>query len=133
MFVRLRMSEKEEIVCPYVECARSFNEPIELSVIQADGSSESYRACPHCFSRVSRVKKRVERTGSSSDKLNEGLNETAPGALEKVLKVLKESANDIEKNEQAGCSHFIGYLKTRPENSPIPDECLVCAKILRCM
>lgn len=37
------------------------------------------------------------------------------------------------QNKVAGCPHFVGYLKTRPKDSPIPDECLTCSRILQCM
>jgi hypothetical protein len=37
------------------------------------------------------------------------------------------------KNNVAGCAHYVGYLKTRPKDSPIPDKCLTCSRILQCM
>jgi type IV secretory pathway VirB10-like protein len=32
-----------------------------------------------------------------------------------------------------GCSHKFGYLGTLPKNTPIPDECFGCPKILECL
>lgn len=37
------------------------------------------------------------------------------------------------KKEFAGCVHKFGYLKTVPRNTPIPDECFGCPKILECL
>lgn len=31
------------------------------------------------------------------------------------------------------CVHQFGYLKDMPKNTPIPDECFGCPKVLRCM
>jgi hypothetical protein len=30
------------------------------------------------------------------------------------------------------CQHELGYLKTLPKNTPIPDECLTCNRIVEC-
>ena len=50
-----------------------------------------------------------------------------------LTKALIDTANGIEKNKQARCAHFLGYLKTRPKGSSIPDECLTCATLMKCM
>jgi hypothetical protein len=31
-----------------------------------------------------------------------------------------------------GCAHHFGYLRTLPRNTPIPDECFGCTKIMEC-
>lgn len=40
----------------------------------------------------------------------------------------KPSANNFR-----GCIHQFGHLKGMSENTPIPDECFGCPKVLRCM
>jgi len=30
------------------------------------------------------------------------------------------------------CAHYFGYLRTLPKNTPIPDECFGCTKIMEC-
>ncbi len=111
------MSPKQAIGYSCSKCGRSFTEPIELTV-QADGSHETYCACPHCFSKVSVKERKMERTETP-------LNASKKHSMNKD--------NDIEQNKPAGCAHFLGYLKTRPKGSPIPDECLLCAAIMNCM
>jgi len=54
-------------------------------------------------------------------------------ALRALTKALKQTANDIKKNKPASCRHFLGYLKTRLKDSAIPDDCLTCNKILKCI
>ena len=107
------MPQEQAIVCSYVKCGKIFSEPIELTV-RANGSLETYHACPHCFSRV-----------NISDNLKKGLSEDSLGALRDASKGIK--------NDAVNCAHFLGYLKTRPKDSPIPDECLTCSRILKCM
>ena len=53
--------------------------------------------------------------------------------LRALTKVLVETANSIGKTRQASCPHFVGYLKTRSKDSPVPDECLTCAALMKCM
>jgi hypothetical protein len=31
------------------------------------------------------------------------------------------------------CGHFMGYLKQRPRETPIPEECLLCDKMVDCL
>ena len=111
------MSPKQAISCSCSKCGKSFTEPIELTV-QAEGSHETYHACPHCFSKVSLEDRKMER------------KEIPPSASKKRR---KEKASSIEKNKPAGCAHFLGYLKTRPKGSPIPEECLTCVSVMQCM
>lgn len=120
----ITMSPKQTIDCSCSKCGRSFTEPVELTV-QAEGSHETYYACPHCFSRVSLVNRNVVETESPLDKLKKGEGKAPPSVSRKGVK--------DEKNKPAGCAHFLGYLKTRPKGSPIPDECLLCAAIIECM
>jgi hypothetical protein len=108
------MSQEQAMVCPYVKCGKVFSEPIELTV-RVEGSLETCYACPHCFSRV-----------GISDNADKGIGGASLGALKKASKGTKE-------NGSPGCAYFLGYLKTRSKDSPIPDECLTCSKILKCM
>jgi len=43
--------------------------------------------------------------------------------------------HDEKKPSEAAksCSHFFGYVKTLPKNTPIPDECLWCPSIVKCL
>jgi hypothetical protein len=42
-----------------------------------------------------------------------------------------------EKKEKSGdtrnCSHYFGYVKTLPKSTPIPDECMWCPQIVKCL
>ena len=55
----------------------------------------------------------------------------------KPVKVEKTGAEDSVKKQSAEgfqeCVHEFGYLKDMPKNTPVPDECFGCTRILRCM
>ena len=37
------------------------------------------------------------------------------------------------KKYRSGCSHYFGYLGTLPKNASLPDECLECPNIIKCL
>jgi hypothetical protein len=45
----------------------------------------------------------------------------------------KGSGNEGSLESQRKCSHFFGYVRTLPKNTPIPDECLWCPSIVDCL
>jgi hypothetical protein len=112
--------KKQAIVCSNLKCNKIFKEPVELTVrMGRDGSLESYYACPHCLSRI-----------SIPDNLEKNLSETPLSALKQAS---NETSSDVGKEKPAGCAHFLGYLKTRSKGSPIPDECLTCNALMKCI
>lgn len=90
------------------ECGEAFQKPI-LATVSRNGRMQTYYACPRCMTRIS--KERKEITISNKD--------------------VKKTSVKLENN--AECKHFFGYLKKRPKDVPIPDECLTCEKMIKCM
>jgi DNA-directed RNA polymerase subunit RPC12/RpoP len=103
-------NEEENVTCS--ECRATFNKPI-LAAVTTSGNVQKYYACPRCLSKVKNVE------------LQENTAKTAPAQETKKFVV--------EKLEAAKCEHFVGYLKKRPKDTPIPDECLTCAEIVKCL
>jgi len=40
---------------------------------------------------------------------------------------------ETEKTGVRDCPHHFGYLGGHPKNTPIPNECLTCIKIMECL
>jgi len=40
---------------------------------------------------------------------------------------------ETEKTGVQGCPHYFGYLGEHPRNTPIPNECFTCIKIMECL
>lgn len=100
-------SRKEKLRCPYNGCGKSFDKPAVLT----DSSMvprENYYACPYCNSKIDIV---VED-----------------------MKIVRVEATDYPKvfESPAKCAHYFGFLNSIPEDAPIPDECLVCPKVIQC-
>ncbi len=90
------------------ECGGTFEKPI-LATVSCDGQVQEYYACPCCMTRINNERKNI--TISEED----------------VKKPSAKFENNVE------CKHFFGYLKTRPKEAPIPDECLTCGRMIECL
>lgn len=45
----------------------------------------------------------------------------------------EENAAAREERFFSGCLHHFGYLSSRPKDSPIPQECIICQRLGDCM
>jgi len=95
-----------------VHCGRAVSVPVRLTDLSHKPLQETYYACPFCLSRLD-----VEDV---TEHLKHSHTHDKGGGM-KVAAVV------------SNCSHELGYLSSRPKDSTIPDECLICPKILQCM
>ena len=93
--------------CPYKGCGKKFERPTILTESSAI-TRETFYACPHCMSKLSI---------------------TVDG-----LKVVDIKPMEYGKVFQspAKCAHYSGFANALSKDIPIPDDCLVCPKILQC-
>src|SRR3989304_3046905 len=99
--------QDEKLRCPYKGCEKAFEKPTVLT----DASTiprQSYYACPHCMSRLDITTENMKITS------------VKPTEYPKVFE------------SPAKCAHFSGLLNPLPEGAPLPDECLLCPKVLQC-
>ncbi len=97
----------EKLRCPYDGCGKSFEKPSILT----DSSTmprETYYACPYCQSKLDILVEDLKIVG------------VKPTEYPKVFE------------SPAKCSRHFGFLNTSSNNLPIPDECLLCPKVLQC-
>jgi DNA-directed RNA polymerase subunit RPC12/RpoP len=97
----------EKLRCPYKGCGKAFEKPTVLT----DSSTiprQNYYACPYCMSKL--------------DILVEDM---------KIISV-KPTEYPTVFESPAKCAHYFGFLNVFPKDDPIPDECLVCPKVLQC-
>ena len=88
-------------------CGEIFQKPL-LATVTSNGSARTYLACPRCMVKVGNIKTEKRSIIDTSEK--KGITH--------------------DKNSQ--CKHFLGYLKKRSRDMPIPDECLTCGKMIEC-
>ena len=95
-------------------CGEEFDAPL-LAMVFSDSLVEEYYACPKCLSKVRSVERQVEvdKAEEEANSLGMSIEEPAGAAV--------------------GCGHYLGFLKSRPKSTPIPEECLTCSKMIECM
>ena len=100
-------SHKDILRCPYEGCEKGFEKPTLLT----DSTNiirESHYACPHCMSKLE-----IEIDG---------------------MKIIGVKPTEYPKvfESPAKCAHYSSLMSMRPKNAPLPEECLICPKILQC-
>lgn len=105
-------SNKGDVVCNC--CGKRFNKPL-LATLSSDNYLEKYYACPKCLSKIREIEP------LKPEKIIE------PPKLE-TTQPLKEASKSDGK-----CAYFVGYLNKRAKNTPIPEECLSCEDMMKCL
>ena len=116
-------------MCVYERCGKSFTEPVRLTDLSHRPRSETYYACPYCFSKMDES----EHDDTHELKLmKSGTYEIATSDSSK-----KNTKNTVQKENEKeiaiNCPHHVGYLRKRSKDEAVPDSCLTCPKILQCM
>jgi hypothetical protein len=64
---------------------------------------------------------------------------SADYVIDSLLETVKDAIFDLKSNELKNkidlqnCSHYFGYLAKLPDDSSIPEECLLCSKVVECI
>ncbi|MEM2969507.1 MAG: hypothetical protein QXR63_01065 [Candidatus Bathyarchaeia archaeon] len=101
------LHREEKLRCPYKGCEKTFDKPALLT----DTSMiprQTYYACPYCMSKIDIIVEKMKIVG------------VKPTEYPKVF------------DSPAKCAHYFGFLNSIPKEMSIPDECLVCPKVLQC-
>ncbi len=69
---------------------------------------QSHYACPHCMSKLDIVLDDLRIVG------------------------VKATEYPMVFDSPAKCAHFSGLLNGLPEGASLPDDCLLCPKVLQC-
>lgn len=96
-------------------CATAFQKPI-LATVSSSDSVQTYRACPHCLAKVGDAQHRKNKE-----------NEATSLSIKNVQKTA------TKPEEDAHYKNFFGYLNEREKDTPIPEECLTCSKMIECL
>ncbi len=101
--------------CKCQECGKEFETPLLAKISSRGFVQQTYYACPRCLTRVPESRKqRTERSEAATP-----------------MKEVNRTQAKVE--ESGGCQHFFGYLKQRPKDTSIPEDCLTCDKMIECM
>jgi hypothetical protein len=112
-----------KFTCPNSACGLVFSKPLKVKNLCVE-NSEIYDACPRCLTVI---------TIDGTPPLEETKPSFSLGVSENAQKVPNTGKKKVEPQPRVHCSHRFGYLSERPRNDTIPDECVVCENIVKCM
>ncbi|MEM2910901.1 MAG: hypothetical protein QXM52_00790 [Candidatus Bathyarchaeia archaeon] len=113
------ITEKQSYKCANPSCQRIFANPIKVENISL--KNKIYEACPYCLTEI-----KIEK-GISVFEKQKPMDEKE---TEMVVEEEKTVQSTAEKEE---CKHYFGYLSERTTKEGLPEECLLCGKIVQCM
>ena len=116
--------------CPNASCGKVFSKPLKALNLQQDPDGP-FDACPYCLTEIN-----VDDTSAVTPEEPETFEEEEVEA-EPEFEV-EETAPPAEKHVEISeapseCLHHIGYLSERSSKEQIPDECMMCKDIVKCM
>ena len=109
------MGEKPLLTCPNTSCNKAFTKPLTVLNLRQD-SQQSYNACPYCLTSIT-----VEET----------IIKSPPEEIQKDVSPPREIADTSQ--ESSICKYHFGYLSEKELKQKIPEECIVCTEIIKCM
>ena len=101
------------------ECGQKFQQPL-LATVTAAELTQKYYACPRCMTKIGDIETHRSR-------------ETDEKPISASISMSIPEKPETETENGGTCPHFLGYLKKRPKNMQIPDECLTCDKTVECL
>jgi hypothetical protein len=105
--------DEEEFTCG--ACGQEFEKPL-VATNSSGGRVQTYHACPRCLTEVAeRVKQKEEKGGAASFSLRDS------------------GKPSVKLDQNVNCPHSLGFLKRRPKDAAIPEECLTCERMIECM
>lgn len=129
----MRLTEESvNVICPNPKCEREIEDSILLTNLSVR-PPEQYDACPYCFTKLMPETTVEPEKVTLSEEVLETSKESSSQVLKKVEKMILGSNEIKEEEKETGCPQEFGYLANRPKDAPIPQECLLCPKIVDCM
>jgi len=104
-----------------LSCGKTFPKPIKATKLGSKNVA-TYNACPYCLTEI------MDEPNESITELARGVTLEKPEAFVKSVDVPNKSAGKPRE-----CAHQFGYLSKRSSKEQIPDECMMCEDIVKCM
>ncbi|MEM3577774.1 MAG: hypothetical protein QXX51_04885 [Candidatus Bathyarchaeia archaeon] len=119
--------DNQSFTCPNPSCGRVFANPIKAENLSLKNGV--YDACPYCLTEIT-VEKSILIT---EEKEKEKLAPSIESKVEQKAQPIIERASVEIPAKPTTCTHHFGYLSQRSTKEKIPEECMMCEKIVQCM
>lgn len=112
---------EEKFTCTNSSCGLVFSKPIKVKNLFEN--SDIYDACPRCFTAMNEIDNALMTEKEQNPCVDAGRSEVSS----------KVGIKKSEPTTSKQCAHRFGYLSERAKNEKIPDDCLTCENIVKCM
>jgi hypothetical protein len=114
--------------CPNASCGKVFSKPLKALNLQQDPDGP-FDACPYCLTEIN-----VEDTPAVAPDEPETFEAEETEAEIEVEETAPPAEKHVDIPEAPSeCQHHIGYLSEKSSKEQIPDECMMCKDIVKCM
>ena len=94
--------------CPNPKCKSESIQPIIIHDVSTK-HKKNYYGCSKCFFEVKKISSQFQKRESKTNSIKR------------------------EEKTSSSCLNYYGYLSSPLKDTTIPQECLVCPKLLECM
>jgi hypothetical protein len=117
-------AEEDKFACPNSSCGLVFSKPVKVKNMGSE-DSQCYDACPRCLTAI------ITEEGVP-------VVDAKPDATVEDNKARRTIVSNSEERRAepsitVHCAHRLGYLSERAKNEKIPEDCMVCESIVKCM
>jgi len=111
--------------CPNASCGKVFSKPLRALNLQQDPEGP-FDACPYCLTEIN--------LDNTSTVTHDELETFEPEETEPEVEKTEPAEKHVEIPEvPSECLHHVGFLSERSSKEQIPDECMMCKDIIKCM
>lgn len=118
-------NKDNQFTCPNPSCGRAFSNPIKAENLSLKNGV--YDACPYCLTEIT-VEKGILMTKEKEEYALFNEKKT-----EQKMQTTIERPSVEATTKPDTCAHHFGYLSQRSTKEKIPEECMMCEKIVQCM
>lgn len=112
----------QSYTCPNPCCGRRVSVPLKVMDLRLK-KPQPYLACPHCLGEIV-----SDQRSQAVESFIDNTKENAPGIAKELEKAEKTLAA-----QRVDCAYHLGYLSERSNREGIPEECMMCGQIVKCM
>ena len=114
--------EERVFTCSNPVCGRTFSVPMKVVDLRVN-DPEPYLACPHCLERIA---------SDAGPKVDDSAMDVTVENVDSKPEQQREFERTVE-GLAAKCAYHLGFLSERSSKEEIPEDCIVCENIVKCM
>ena len=114
-------------MCSNPSCGKTFTNPLKARNMGVK-NAKTYEACPYCLAEIT--------VGKEDDLIEESesaVHDTKANARFDAVTKEGRATPSASPSKVEGCTRHLGYLSQRSSKEKIPEECIMCNKIVQCM